>query len=51
MKKIFRPICWAQELIMTIWYGYPVSGHIDYEEQPDGTLKCALCGHESKIMR
>jgi len=44
---IFKPICWITELYYYIRYERIISGH-SFIEQEDKSLKCEICGHESK---
>jgi hypothetical protein len=55
MKILNYPICFLKGLFMTLHayivnvanWGTWFSGH-DYYEQKDGSLKCVVCGKESK---
>jgi len=55
MKIILYPICFGIGLLETLHaylvnvanWGFWFSGH-DYYEQEDGSLKCNVCGKESK---
>ena len=49
MRLLLRPLCWMNELLDTIAYGVPISGHdfIEVSEHPQ-VLRCKICGYESK---
>jgi hypothetical protein len=55
MKIVFYPICFGIGLFETLHayivnvanWGIWFSGH-DYYEQKDGSLKCNVCGKESR---